>query len=50
MIQNLNLPYNNLASTANDQEGTMMDYEATKEKKTKRTMPGPTGGSSSGAP
>jgi hypothetical protein len=49
LIQNLNLSYNDLASTAIDQEGTMKACEATEEKMRKRTMPRPTGGSSSGA-
>jgi hypothetical protein len=48
LVQNLNLFYNDLACTAIDQEGTMRVCEAAVEKK--RTMPGPTGGSSSGAP
>jgi hypothetical protein len=38
----MNLSYNNLASTAIDQEGTMRASEAAEEKKRKRTMPGPT--------
>jgi hypothetical protein len=42
LIQNLNLSYNDLASTAIDQEGTMKACEAAEEKKRKRTMPGPT--------
>jgi hypothetical protein len=46
-VQNKNLSYNDLASTAIDQEGTMRACEAAKEKK--RTMPEPTGGSFSGA-
>jgi hypothetical protein len=50
LIQNLNLSYNDLASTAIDQEGTMKACEAAEEKKKKRIMPGPTRGSSSGAP
>jgi hypothetical protein len=50
LIQNLSLSYNNLASTAIDQEGTMKTCEAAEEKKRKRTMPGPIGGSSSCAP
>jgi hypothetical protein len=49
LIQNLRLSYNDLASTAIDQEGTMKACEVAEEKKRKRTMPGPTGGSSSGA-
>jgi hypothetical protein len=47
-VQNLNLSYNDFASTAIDQEGTMRACEAAEEKK--RTMPRPTGGSSIGAP
>jgi hypothetical protein len=50
LVQNLNLSYNDLASIATDQEGTMRACEVAKEKKRKRTTPGPTGGSSSGAP
>jgi hypothetical protein len=50
LIQNLSLSYNDLASTTIDQEGTMKACEAAEEKKRKRTMPGPTGCSSSGAP
>jgi hypothetical protein len=50
LIQNLSLSYNDLASTAIDQEGTMMAYETTEEKKRKGTMSGPTEGSSSSAP
>jgi hypothetical protein len=50
LIQNLNLSYNDLASTTIDQEGTMKACEAAKEKKRKRTMPGPTGSSFSGDP
>jgi hypothetical protein len=50
LIQKLNLLYNDVASTALDQEGTMKTCEVAKEKKRKRTMPGPTGGSCSGAP
>jgi hypothetical protein len=41
---------NDSASTTNDQEGTMMACEAVEEKKRKRTMLGPIGGSSSSAP
>jgi hypothetical protein len=47
-VQNLSLSYNDLASTAIDQEGTMKACEVAEEKK--RTTPGPTRGSSSGAP
>jgi hypothetical protein len=50
LVHNLNLSYNDLASTAIDQEGTMRTCEVAEEKKRKRTTPGPTGGSSSGAP
>jgi hypothetical protein len=50
LIQNLSLSYNDLASTAIDQEGTMKACEAAEDKKRKTTMPGPTGGSSSSAP
>jgi hypothetical protein len=50
LIQNLSLSYNDLASTAIDQEGTMKAYEATEERKRERTMSGLTGGSSSSAP
>jgi hypothetical protein len=50
MILSQNLSYNELATTAIDQEGTMKACEAAEEKKRKRAMPGPSGGSSSGAP
>jgi hypothetical protein len=50
LIQNLSLSYNDLANTAIDQEGTMKACEAVEEKKGKRTMSGPTVGSSSSAP
>jgi hypothetical protein len=50
LIQNLNLSYNNLVSASIDQEGTMKLCEAVIEKKRKRTMPGSSKGSSSGAP
>jgi hypothetical protein len=50
LIHNMNLSYNDLASTAIDQEGTLKACEAAEEKKRKSTMPGPTGGSSSSAP
>jgi hypothetical protein len=50
LILNLNLSYNDLASTAIDQEGTMKACEAAEDKKKKRVMPGPTKGTSSGAP
>jgi hypothetical protein len=50
LIQNLNLSYNYLTSTAIDQEGTMKACEVVQEEKRKRTMPGPIIGSSSSAP
>jgi hypothetical protein len=50
LIQNLSLSYNDLASTAIDQEGTMKACEVVEEKKRKRTMSGTTGGSSRSAP
>jgi hypothetical protein len=50
LILSQNLSYNELASAAIDQEGTMKACEAAKEKKRKRAMSGPSGGSSSGAP
>jgi hypothetical protein len=50
LILSQNMSYNELASAAIDQEGTMKAYEAAKEKKRKRTMLGPSGGSSSSAP
>jgi hypothetical protein len=50
MILSQNLSYNELASAAIDQEGTIKACEAVEEKKSKRTMPGPSGGSSSDAP
>jgi hypothetical protein len=50
LILSPNLSYNDLASEATDQEGTMRAYEAVEEKKSKRTMPGSSGGSSSSAP
>jgi hypothetical protein len=49
-VQNLNLSYNDLASTAIDQEGTMRPCEVAEEKKRKRTTSGPIEGSSSGVP
>jgi hypothetical protein len=49
LILSQNLSYNELASVAIDQEGTMKAYEAVKEKKRKRAVPGPFRGSSSGA-
>jgi hypothetical protein len=45
-----NLSYKELASAAIDQEGTMKACEAVEEKKRKRAVSGPSGGSSSGAP
>jgi hypothetical protein len=50
LILSQNLSYNELASAAIDQGGTMNAYEADKEKKRKRAVSGPSGGSSSGAP
>jgi hypothetical protein len=50
LILSPNLSYNNLASAATDQEGTMKACEAAKDKKRKRTMPGSSRSSSSGAP
>jgi hypothetical protein len=50
LVQNLNLSYNDLASTAMNQEVTMRACEATEEKKRKRTMPRPTGGGNNNAP
>jgi hypothetical protein len=50
LILSQNLSYNELASAVIDQGGTMKAYEVTKEKKRKRVMSGPSGGSSSGAP
>jgi hypothetical protein len=50
LILSPNLSYNELASATIDQEGTMKDCEAAEEKKRKRTMPGSSEGSSSGAP
>jgi hypothetical protein len=49
LILSQNLAYNELASAAIDQGGTMKAYEAAEEKKRKRAASGPTGGSSSGA-
>jgi hypothetical protein len=45
-----NLSFNELASSAIDQEGTMKACEVAKEKKRKRTMPGSSKGSSSSVP
>jgi hypothetical protein len=50
LILSQNLSYNELASAVIDQGGIMRACEASKEKKGKRTMPGSSGGSSSGAP
>jgi hypothetical protein len=50
LILSQNLSYNELANTAIDQEGTMKACEAAEEKKRKRAVSGPSGGSSSGAP
>jgi hypothetical protein len=50
LILSQNLSYNDLASTAIDQDGTMKACEAAEEKRRKRTTPGPSRGSSSGAP
>jgi hypothetical protein len=49
LILSQNLSYNELASVAIDQDGTMKACEAAEEKKRKRAMSGPYGGSSSGA-
>jgi hypothetical protein len=50
LILSHNLSYNELASAASDQEGTMKACEVAKEKKRKRAVSGPSEGSSSGAP
>jgi hypothetical protein len=50
LILSQNLSSNELASAAIDQEGTMKACEVAEEKKRKRAMPRPSGGSSSGAP
>jgi hypothetical protein len=50
LILSQNLSYNELASAAIDQEGTMKACEAAEEKKRKRAVSGPSKGSSSGAP
>jgi hypothetical protein len=50
LILSQNLSYNELASNAIDQEGTIKPCEAAEEKKRKRAVSGPSGGSSSGAP
>jgi hypothetical protein len=49
LILSQNLSYNELASAAIDQEGTMKACEAAEEKKRKRAVLGPSGGSSSSA-
>jgi hypothetical protein len=50
LILSQNLSYNEIASAAIDQEGTMKACEAAEEKKRKSAVSGPSGGSSSGAP
>jgi hypothetical protein len=50
LILSHNLSYNELASAAIDQEGTMKACEVAEEKKRKRAVSGPSGGSSSSAP
>jgi hypothetical protein len=50
LILSHNLAYNELASVAIDQDGTMKACEAAEEKKKKRAVSGPSGGSSSSAP
>jgi hypothetical protein len=50
LILSQNLSYNELASAAIDQEGTMKACEVAEEKKRKRAVSGPSGGNSSGAP
>jgi hypothetical protein len=50
LILSQNLSYNELASVAIDQEGTMKACEAAEEKKRKRAVSGPSGGNSSSAP
>jgi hypothetical protein len=50
LILSQNLLYNELASAIIDQEGTMKACEAVEEKKSKRALLGPSGGSFSGAP
>jgi hypothetical protein len=49
LILSQNLSYNELASAAIDQEGTMKACKAVEEKKRKRAVSGPSGGSSNGA-
>jgi hypothetical protein len=50
LILSQNLSYNELASAAIDQEGTMKACEAGEEKKRKRAVSGPFGGGSNSAP
>jgi hypothetical protein len=50
LIHNLNMSYNDLTSTATDQEGIMKACEAAEDKKRKRTMPWPIGGRSTRSP
>jgi hypothetical protein len=50
LILSQNLSYNELASAAIDQEGTMKAYEAVEDKKRKRVVSGPFRGGSSSAP
>jgi hypothetical protein len=50
LILSQNLSYNELASATIDKEGTMKGHEVDEEKKRKRAMSGPSGGSSSVAP
>jgi hypothetical protein len=49
LILSQNLSYNELASVAIDQEGTMKACEVAEEKKRKRAVSGPSEGSSSAA-
>jgi hypothetical protein len=50
LILSQNLSYNELASAAIDQAGTMKACEAVEEKKRKRAVSGPSGGGSNSAP
>jgi hypothetical protein len=50
LILSQNLSYNELASAAIDQEGTMKACEAAEEKKRKRVVSGSSGGGSNSAP
>jgi hypothetical protein len=50
LILSQNLSYNELASAAIDQGGTMKACEVAEQKKRKRAVSGPSGGNSSGAP